>query len=75
MHIIGRANWGQHMAKLLVDVVIFLAAALIAVPIAVRLGFGAVLGYLVAGVMIGPWALKLVTDIDAISISPSWASC
>ncbi|SEK08491.1 monovalent cation:proton antiporter-2 (CPA2) family protein [Paraburkholderia diazotrophica] len=54
------------MAKLLIDVVIFLAAALIAVPIAVRLGFGAVLGYLVAGVMIGPWALKLVTDIDAI---------
>ncbi|AXF02370.1 monovalent cation:proton antiporter-2 (CPA2) family protein [Paraburkholderia hospita] len=54
------------MTKLLVDVVIFLASALIAVPLAVRLGFGAVLGYLVAGIMIGPWALKLVTDIDAI---------
>ncbi|MHB9833414.1 monovalent cation:proton antiporter-2 (CPA2) family protein [Paraburkholderia terrae] len=54
------------MTKLLVDVVIFLASALIAVPVAVRLGFGAVLGYLVAGIMIGPWALRLVTDIDAI---------
>jgi monovalent cation:proton antiporter-2 (CPA2) family protein len=54
------------MTKLLIDVVIFLASALIAVPIAVRLGFGAVLGYLVAGIMIGPWALKLVTDIDSI---------
>ncbi|TCK32788.1 sodium/hydrogen exchanger family protein [Paraburkholderia sp. BL8N3] len=54
------------MTKLLIDVVIFLAAALVAVPLAVRLGFGAVLGYLVAGVIIGPWALKLVTDIDAI---------
>ncbi|AFT90003.1 cation:proton antiporter domain-containing protein [Paraburkholderia phenoliruptrix] len=54
------------MTNLLIDVIIFLAAALIAVPIAVRLGFGSVLGYLVAGVMIGPWALKLVTDIDAI---------
>ncbi|SAL80537.1 sodium/hydrogen exchanger [Caballeronia arvi] len=54
------------MSKLLIDVVIFLASALIAVPVAVRLGFGPVLGYLVAGVMIGPWALKLVTDVDAI---------
>src|SRR5579859_2801675 len=54
------------MAKLLIDVVIFLAAALIAVPLAIRLGFGSVLGYLVAGVMIGPWVLKLVTDVDAI---------
>lgn len=54
------------MTKLLIDVVIFLAAALIAVPVSVRLGFGSVLGYLVAGIMIGPWALRLVTDIDAI---------
>jgi glutathione-regulated potassium-efflux system ancillary protein KefC len=54
------------MTKLLIDVVIFLVSALIAVPLAVRLGFGAVLGYLVAGIMIGPWVLKLVTDIDAI---------
>jgi glutathione-regulated potassium-efflux system ancillary protein KefC len=54
------------MTKLLIDVVIFLIAALIAVPIATRLGFGAVLGYLVAGIMIGPWVLGLVTDVDAI---------
>ncbi|MEM5314741.1 monovalent cation:proton antiporter-2 (CPA2) family protein [Paraburkholderia sp. JHI869] len=54
------------MTKMLIDVVIFLASALIAVPLAVRIGFGAVLGYLVAGIMIGPWGLKLVTDIDAI---------
>jgi monovalent cation:proton antiporter-2 (CPA2) family protein len=54
------------VTKLLIDVVIFLSAALIAVPLTVRLGFGSVLGYLVAGIMIGPWALGLVTDIDAI---------
>ncbi|KXV16119.1 portal protein [Caballeronia megalochromosomata] len=54
------------MTKLLIDVVIFLASALITVPLAVRLGFGAVLGYLLAGVMIGPWVLRLVTDVDAI---------
>ncbi len=54
------------MSNLLIDVVVFLASALVTVPVAVRLGFGAVLGYLVAGVMIGPWALRLVTDVDAI---------
>ena len=54
------------MTKLLVDVVIFLIAALVTVPIATRLGFGAVLGYLVAGIMIGPWVLRLVTDVNAI---------
>ncbi|MFM0733132.1 monovalent cation:proton antiporter-2 (CPA2) family protein [Paraburkholderia sediminicola] len=54
------------MTKLLIDVVIFLIAALIAVPLATRLGFGAVLGYLVAGITIGPWVLRLVTDVDAI---------
>ncbi|PRX32827.1 monovalent cation:proton antiporter-2 (CPA2) family protein [Paraburkholderia sp. BL18I3N2] len=54
------------MTKLLIDVVIFLVSALIAVPLSVRLGFGAVLGYLVAGIFIGPWVLKLVTDVDAI---------
>ncbi|BCQ30106.1 hypothetical protein NK8_82970 (plasmid) [Caballeronia sp. NK8] len=42
------------MTKLLIDVVIFLASALITVPLAVRFGFGAVLGYLLAGVLIGP---------------------
>lgn len=38
---------------------IYLAAAVIAVPIAARLGLGSVLGYLAAGIMIGP-ALGLV---------------
>src|SRR5260221_8473987 len=41
---------------------IYLAAGIIAVPIFKRLGLGAVLGYLVAGVAIGPWGLRLVSD-------------
>lgn len=41
---------------------IYLTAAVILVPIAARLGLGSVLGYLVAGVAIGPWALGLVGD-------------
>ncbi|HSK05767.1 MAG TPA: monovalent cation:proton antiporter-2 (CPA2) family protein [Kofleriaceae bacterium] len=43
-------------------VLVYLAAAVVFVPIAKRLGLGAVLGYLVAGVVIGPWALGLVGD-------------
>jgi monovalent cation:proton antiporter-2 (CPA2) family protein len=54
------------MEGMLIDVVIFLTAALIAVPLSIRLGFGSVLGYLLAGVAIGPWVLRLITDVDAI---------
>jgi monovalent cation:proton antiporter-2 (CPA2) family protein len=39
---------------------IYLAAAVISVPIAKRLGLGSVLGYLIAGVLIGPYALGFV---------------
>ena len=39
---------------------VYLAAAVVAVPIAKRLGMGAVLGYLVAGVAIGPFGLALL---------------
>ncbi|MFO1153105.1 MAG: monovalent cation:proton antiporter-2 (CPA2) family protein [Rhodospirillales bacterium] len=45
---------------------IILAAAVVTVPIARRLGLGALLGFLVAGAAIGPQALGLVTDVDAI---------
>jgi monovalent cation:proton antiporter-2 (CPA2) family protein len=46
----------------LLQAVIYLLAAVIAVPVAKRLGLGAVLGYLIAGVLIGPSALRLVGD-------------
>ena len=42
--------------------VIYLAAAIVAVPIAKRLGLGSVLGYLIAGIIIGPFAFGLVGD-------------
>ncbi|MDB5801960.1 MAG: kefB [Rhodocyclales bacterium] len=45
---------------------IFLAAAVLMVPIARKLGLGAVLGYLAAGVLIGPWGLGLISDVGAI---------
>ena len=40
---------------------IYLAAAVIAVPVARFLGLGSIIGYLGAGILIGPWGLKLVT--------------
>ncbi len=46
--------------------VALLAAGVIAVPIFRRLGLGAVLGYLAAGVIVGPYALKLFADSEAI---------
>ena len=45
---------------------IYLAAGVIVVPIFKRLGLGSVLGYLVAGVAIGPWGLALVSAPEAI---------
>jgi glutathione-regulated potassium-efflux system ancillary protein KefC/glutathione-regulated potassium-efflux system protein KefB len=42
--------------------VIYLAAAIISVPIAKRVGLGSVLGYLLAGILIGPYALAMVGD-------------
>ncbi|MFT3735338.1 MAG: monovalent cation:proton antiporter-2 (CPA2) family protein [Rhodocyclaceae bacterium] len=45
---------------------IFLAAAVLMVPIARKLGLGAVLGYLAAGVLIGPFGLRLIDDVEAI---------
>jgi len=52
--------------SLLAQSAIFLAAAVCVVPIAKRLGLGAVLGYLVAGIIIGPWGARLITDVNDI---------
>ncbi|MCY4503914.1 MAG: monovalent cation:proton antiporter-2 (CPA2) family protein, partial [Alphaproteobacteria bacterium] len=49
----------------LADVLIFLLAAVIAVPVFRRLGLAAVLGYIGAGAVIGPHALGLVERIDS----------
>ncbi len=41
---------------------VYLAAAVVAVPIAKRLGLGSVLGYLIAGMLIGPFGLELIGE-------------
>lgn len=50
----------------LIQVVALLAAGVVAVPIFKRLGLGSVLGYLTAGLIIGPYGLRLITDAQAI---------
>ncbi|MDJ0764900.1 MAG: monovalent cation:proton antiporter-2 (CPA2) family protein [Myxococcota bacterium] len=49
-------------AGFLYQATVYLVAAVVAVPVAKRLGFGSVLGYLVAGVLIGPYVLGLVGE-------------
>lgn len=50
----------------LLDALIFMAAALIVVPIGKRLGLSPVLGYLLAGVLIGPGGIELISDADGV---------
>src|SRR5215218_7141660 len=47
--------------------VVLLGAAAIAVHISRRLGFGSILGYLVAGVAVGPAGLGLISDVEQIA--------
>jgi len=49
---------------LLVELVVYLGFALVAVLLFRRLGLGATLGYLVAGALIGPQGLKLVSNAE-----------
>ncbi|HET7562318.1 MAG TPA: monovalent cation:proton antiporter-2 (CPA2) family protein [Rhodanobacteraceae bacterium] len=51
----------------LTSVLVFLVAVVIAVPLARKLKLGSVLGYLAAGVVIGPYGLHLISNPDAIS--------
>src|SRR6201995_3969280 len=52
---------------MLATLVALLAAATVALPLTRRFGLGSVLGYLLAGVVIGPSGLRLVTDVDQIA--------
>jgi monovalent cation:proton antiporter-2 (CPA2) family protein len=51
---------------LLHESIIYLLAAIISVPISKRLGFGSVLGYLCAGILIGPFGFGFIHEADHI---------
>ena len=50
----------------LIQTIIYLSSAILLVPIFKRLGLGSVLGYLIAGILIGPYALKLIPDPEQV---------
>lgn len=50
--------------NILFYIVSFLGAALVCVPISKRLGFGSVLGYLLAGVITGPFGFALFEGVE-----------
>ncbi len=53
-------------SDLLLNIFIFLAAASIMVPLASRFKLGSVIGYLVVGILIGPFGLKLIGNAEQI---------
>src|SRR6202051_4290408 len=50
--------------SLLAQIAIFLAAAVIAIPIFRRFKLGSVLGYLAAGIVMGPACFGLISRVD-----------
>ncbi|HSH96969.1 MAG: monovalent cation:proton antiporter-2 (CPA2) family protein [Methylophilaceae bacterium] len=55
-----------HTSGLLIESAIYLGAAVLAVPISKRIGLGSVLGYLIAGIIIGPWGLGLIDNAETV---------
>ncbi|HEY1393036.1 MAG TPA: glutathione-regulated potassium-efflux system protein KefC, partial [Methylibium sp.] len=53
-------------AAWLTSSLVFLAAACFAVPLSKALGLGSIIGYLAAGILIGPFGLRLVDDPETI---------
>ena len=59
-------NEAQHIPPLLLQGIVYLGAAILAVPISKRIGLGSVLGYLLAGMAIGPWGLGLIGEVETV---------
>ncbi len=45
---------------------VFIGSSVLLVPIFHRLGFGSVIGYLIAGVLVGPYGLKFISDGESV---------
>jgi glutathione-regulated potassium-efflux system ancillary protein KefC len=56
----------EHIPTWLIGSLIFLTSAVIVVPVSKALGLGSIIGYLAAGILIGPWVLGLVTNVETI---------
>ncbi|SFM76128.1 glutathione-regulated potassium-efflux system protein KefC [Variovorax sp. OV329] len=56
----------EHAPAWLVNSLIYLSAAVLVVPISKAVGLGSIIGYLAAGIAIGPWGLRLVNNVEDI---------
>jgi glutathione-regulated potassium-efflux system ancillary protein KefC len=56
----------EHAPGWLINSLIYLGAAVFVVPLSKALGLGSIIGYLAAGIAIGPWGLGLVTNVEDI---------
>ena len=56
----------EHAPTWLTYGLMYLSAAVLAVPLAKALGLGSIIGYLAAGIAIGPWGLGLVSNVQDI---------
>ena len=56
----------EHAPAWVTNSLIYLGAAVIAVPLSRALGLGSIIGYLAAGIAIGPWGLGLVSNVEDI---------
>ena len=53
-------------SQYLLDILALLLATVMVVPIFHAIRLGAILGYLTAGVILGPWGLGIITEVDQI---------
>ena len=56
----------EHAPVWLTSSLIYLGAAVLVVPLSKALGLGSIIGYLVAGIAIGPWGLGLVSSVEEV---------
>ncbi|QNK73967.1 glutathione-regulated potassium-efflux system protein KefC [Variovorax sp. PAMC28562] len=56
----------EHAPVWLTSSLIYLGAAVLVVPLSKALGLGSIIGYLVAGIAIGPWGLGLVSSVEDV---------
>jgi len=52
--------------SLIAQIAVFLGATVLAIPLFRRLRLSSILGYLAAGVVIGPWGLRIIPDAEAV---------
>src|SRR3977135_3848096 len=62
--VLGSGGYTENSMSLLAQIAIFLAAAVVAIPIFRRFKLGSVLGYLAAGIIIGPACFGFISRLD-----------